>query len=73
MTGGARPAGAGPADGVLARGAVLSEGSDLVAHLVADAAIKGVIVLVALIVLALGMVLLWKRVGRAEPPRRDDR
>ncbi|MGX1849842.1 hypothetical protein [Streptomyces sp. NPDC055299] len=72
MTGGARPAGAGPADGVLARGAG-SEGSDLVAHLVADAAIKGVIVLVALIVLALGMVLLWKRVGRAEPPRRDDR
>ncbi|MFI1160101.1 hypothetical protein [Streptomyces sioyaensis] len=72
MTGGALPAGAGPVYDVLARGEG-GGGSDLVAHLVADAAIKGVIVLVALIVLALGMVLLWKRVGRAEPPRRDDR
>ncbi|MEV6564913.1 hypothetical protein [Streptomyces kronopolitis] len=63
--------GAGPAY-VLARGEG-GEGSDLVAHLVADAAIKGVIVLVALVVLALGMVLLWKKVGRTGPRRRDDR
>ncbi|MDT0456684.1 hypothetical protein RM550_13215 [Streptomyces sp. DSM 41527] len=57
---------------VLARGGG-DEGSDLLAHLVADAAIKGVIVLVALIVLGLGMVLIWKRVGRGGGPRRDER
>ncbi|WP_433855036.1 hypothetical protein [Streptomyces kronopolitis] len=69
--------GAGPAyvlaGGEGGEGGEGAEGSDLVAHLVADAAIKGAIVLVALIVLALGMVLLWKKVGRAGPRRRDDR
>ncbi|WP_328687166.1 hypothetical protein OG879_06330 [Streptomyces caniferus] len=75
MTGGV-PAGVGPAYDALARGGAGgegSEGSDLLAHFLADAAIKGVIVIVALIVLVVGMVLIWKRVGRAEAPRRDDR
>ncbi|WP_086720363.1 hypothetical protein, partial [Streptomyces angustmyceticus] len=49
------------------------EGGDLVAHVVADAALKGVIVLVALIVLGLGMVLIWKRVGRGGDRRRGER
>ncbi|MFG2828311.1 hypothetical protein ACGFWI_12740 [Streptomyces sp. NPDC048434] len=74
MTGGGPTAGNGPAYEVLARGGAGGDGSDgseLVQHLLADAAIKGVIVIVALIVLVLGMVLIWKKAGRA--PHRDDR
>ncbi|MCL7495163.1 MULTISPECIES: hypothetical protein [Streptomyces] len=76
MTGGGPTAGNGPTYEVLARGGGGGGGdgsdeSDLVQHLLADAAIKGVIVIVALIVLVLGMVLIWKKAGRA--PHRDDR
>lgn len=76
MTGLGPVAGGGPACAALARGGAGGEGdggSDLLAHLLADAAIKGVIVIVALIVLALGMVLIWKKAGRAGDPQRDDR
>ncbi|PBC81145.1 MULTISPECIES: hypothetical protein [unclassified Streptomyces] len=72
MTGVGGVAGDGLAAPALARGGG-DEGSDLLAHLVADAAMKGVIVLVALVVLGLGMVLIWKRVGRGEGPHRDER
>lgn len=76
MTGVGPPVGDGPAYAALARGGAGGEGgdgSDILAHLLADAAIKGVIVIVALIVLALGMVLIWKKVGRAGEPDRGDR
>ncbi|GFE18417.1 hypothetical protein Sgleb_64640 [Streptomyces glebosus] len=53
----------------LARG----DGDGLLHHLLVDQAIKVAIVLVALLVLALGMRLIWKKAGRAGPPRRDDR
>lgn len=52
----------------LARG----DGADLLHHLLVDQALKVAIVLVALLVLALGMALIWKKAGRAGP-RRDDR
>ncbi|MFG2094519.1 hypothetical protein [Streptomyces sp. NPDC048612] len=68
MTGGGPPAGPGV---VLARGG--GDGAGLVHHLLVDQAFKAGIVLVALIALGLGMALLWKRAGRAGPPRRDDR
>lgn len=75
MTGVGPPVGDGPAYAALALGAggEGGDGSDILAHLLADAAIKGVIVIVALIVLALGMVLIWKKVGRAGEPDRGDR
>ncbi|MEW1754656.1 hypothetical protein ACIQU1_28650 [Streptomyces angustmyceticus] len=76
MTGVGGVAGDGLASLTLARGGGGGrgdEGADLLAHLVADAALKGVIVLVALIVLGLGMVLIWKRVGRGGGPHRDER
>ncbi|MFG2533526.1 hypothetical protein [Streptomyces sp. NPDC048516] len=76
MTGLGPTAGDGPAYVALARGGAGGEGdqgSGILAHLLADAAIKGVIVIVALIVLALGMVLLWKKAGRAGEPDRGDR
>ncbi|MFG2135390.1 hypothetical protein [Streptomyces sp. NPDC048650] len=38
--------------------------ADLVPHLLADLAVKAVIVLVAVVLLALGMTLLWRRVGK---------
>ncbi|MFE1765030.1 hypothetical protein ACFW81_12535 [Streptomyces angustmyceticus] len=72
MNGAGGVAGDGLAPHALAGGGG-DEGGDLVAHLVADAALKGVIVLVALIVLGLGMVLIWKRVGRDGDRRGDER
>ncbi|MGW2816574.1 hypothetical protein [Streptomyces sp. NPDC001415] len=43
----------------------LAAGSDgLAHHLLMDLAIKGVIVVVAAIVLVLGMVVIWRRAGR---------
>ncbi|WP_438295166.1 hypothetical protein [Streptomyces sp. HUAS TT7] len=40
-------------------------GSDgLAHHLLMDFAIKGVIVVVAVVILVLGMVLIWRRAGR---------
>ncbi|WP_435604764.1 hypothetical protein [Streptomyces sp. bgisy130] len=51
----------------LARG-----GDGLFHHLLVDQALKVAIVLGALLVLALGMALIWKKAGRAGP-RRDDR
>ncbi|MFI1501639.1 hypothetical protein [Streptomyces platensis] len=54
---------------VLARGG--GDGAGLLHHLLVDQAIKVAIVLVALLVLALGMRLIWKKAGRAGPPRRD--
>ncbi|MEU6331868.1 hypothetical protein ABZ851_32140 [Streptomyces sp. NPDC047049] len=72
MTGVGGVAGDGLASPALARDGG-DEGSGLLAHLVADAAMKGVIVLVALIVLGLGMVLIWRRVGRGGGPHRDER
>ncbi|MFE7542961.1 hypothetical protein [Streptomyces platensis] len=53
----------------LARG----DGDGLLHHLLVDQAIKVALVLVALLVLALGMRLIWKKAGRAGPPRCDDR
>ncbi|BCK72645.1 hypothetical protein CP981_05975 [Streptomyces platensis] len=53
----------------LARG----DGGGLLHHLLVDQAIKVALVLVALLVLALGMRLIWKKAGRAGPARRDDR
>ncbi|MFF3545620.1 hypothetical protein ACFYXD_27675 [Streptomyces platensis] len=54
---------------VLARGG--GDGVGLLHHLLVDQAIKVAIVLVALLVLALGMRLIWKKAGGAGPPRRD--
>ncbi|MGA5565471.1 hypothetical protein ACPCUV_30475 [Streptomyces platensis] len=55
----------------LARGD--GDGAGLLHHLLVDQAIKVALVLVALLVPALGMRLIWKKAGRAGPPRRDDR
>ncbi|MBT2385624.1 hypothetical protein [Streptomyces sp. ISL-11] len=41
-----------------------TESSDVVHHLLVDSAIKVVIVVVALAVLAVGMTALWRTVGR---------
>ncbi len=49
------------------------EGHDLLHHLLVDYLIKAAIVLVALLVLAAGMVLIWKKVSRAEPLAMTDR
>ncbi|GAA3091776.1 hypothetical protein [Streptosporangium carneum] len=40
------------------------EGSELLRHLLSDFLIKGVIVVVALLVLAVGMAAIWKAVGK---------
>jgi hypothetical protein len=40
------------------------EGSKLLDHLLADFLIKGIIVVIALLVLALGMVVIWKKIGK---------
>lgn len=53
----------------LARG----DGAGLLHHLLVDQAIKVALVLVALLVLALGMTLIWKKAGRAGPSGRHDR
>ncbi|MFH8573753.1 hypothetical protein [Streptomyces sp. NPDC017993] len=47
---------------------IAAESSDLVHHLLWDSALKAVIVLVAVAVLALGMTLIWRRVGRKDDP-----
>lgn len=46
--------------------ALAMDSSDLVDHLLMDYAIKGGIVIVALILLVLGMVVVWRRAGRAK-------
>ncbi|MFE1171955.1 hypothetical protein [Streptomyces sp. NPDC058773] len=57
----------------LARGGEGEAGSSgLLHHLLVDHAIKAGIVLVALLVLAVGMALIWKKAGRGGPPRRED-
>ncbi|MFD5408972.1 hypothetical protein ACFV4Q_02360 [Streptomyces nojiriensis] len=43
-----------------------AESSDLLHHLLLDRAIKVVIVVVALGILALGMTVIWRRAGRAK-------
>ncbi|WP_406505439.1 hypothetical protein [Streptomyces sp. NBC_00212] len=43
-----------------------AESPDLLHHLLLDRAIKVVIVVVALGVLALGMTVIWRRAGRAK-------
>ncbi|MET7798813.1 hypothetical protein [Streptomyces decoyicus] len=79
MTGGGLLAGHGLPHGVLARGGSGGaggeggEGADLLHHLLVDAVLKGAIVIVALIVLALGMVLIWTKTGRGGAPPRDGR
>ncbi|MFI5524522.1 hypothetical protein [Streptomyces platensis] len=55
----------------LARGG--GDGAGLLHHLLVDRAVKVAVVLVALLVVALGMRLIWKKAGRAEPSRRGDR
>ena len=40
------------------------EGSELVEHLLTDMLIKGAIVLAAVLVLLVGAVLLWRKLGR---------
>ncbi|MFF1919141.1 hypothetical protein ACFVW8_00995 [Streptomyces sp. NPDC058221] len=54
--------------------AVAAESSDLVHHLLVDSALKAVIVVVALAVLALGMTVIWRKAGRADdrPGAPDD-
>ncbi|WP_030987491.1 hypothetical protein [Streptomyces sp. NRRL S-1813] len=82
MTGGGLLAGHGLLHGALARGGSGGErgegsgggeGAGLLHHLLLDAALKGAVVIVALIVLALGMVLIWKKAGRGGAPPRDGR
>lgn len=46
-------------------------GSKLLDHLLSDFLIKGVIVVIALLVLALGMVVIWKRIGRGNTRSHD--
>ncbi|MFE1907425.1 hypothetical protein ACFW96_27685 [Streptomyces gardneri] len=43
-----------------------AESSDLLHHLLMDRAIKAVIVVAALGVLALGMTVIWRRTGRTK-------
>ncbi|WP_329467980.1 hypothetical protein [Streptomyces sp. NBC_01431] len=43
-----------------------AESSELLHHLLLDRAIKVVIVVVALGILALGMTMIWRRTGRAK-------
>ncbi|MEV7908501.1 hypothetical protein [Streptomyces anulatus] len=45
------------------------EGSELLRHLLADFLIKGVIVVAALLVLTVGMVVIWRTVGRGPRDR----
>ncbi|MEV7013786.1 hypothetical protein [Streptosporangium sp. NPDC051022] len=47
------------------------EDSDLAHHLLSDLLVKGVIVIVALLVLAVGMVVVWRTIGREGTRRRD--
>jgi hypothetical protein len=42
----------------------LAEGGSLLQHLLVDRLIKTGIVIVALVVLAIGMTVIWRRVGR---------
>ncbi|MGW8379447.1 hypothetical protein [Streptomyces sp. ODS28] len=53
---------------------VAGEGEELLHHLLLDLLVKGAIVLVALVVLAVGMVLIWRRAqprdGRRDRERR---
>ncbi|WP_185909429.1 hypothetical protein [Streptomyces sp. WAC01280] len=43
-----------------------AESSELLHHLLVDRAIKVVIVVLALSILALGMTVIWRRAGRAK-------
>ncbi|MFG2227500.1 hypothetical protein [Streptomyces sp. NPDC048644] len=45
--------------------------SGLVHHLMTDLLIKGAIVVAAVLVLAVGMAVIWRRAGRRPPARRD--
>ncbi|MGW1891562.1 hypothetical protein ACWCP6_15080 [Streptomyces sp. NPDC002004] len=51
----------------------MAASSDLLQHLLLDRALKAAVVLVALVVLALGMRLIWRRTGRPRPPRERGR
>ena len=44
--------------------AVLADGSEMVGHLLHDLLVKGLIVLGAVLVLVIGAVVIWKKVGR---------
>ncbi|MGW5421252.1 hypothetical protein [Streptomyces sp. NPDC003943] len=46
-----------------------TESSELLTHLLVDRAIKVVIVVAALTVLALGLRTVWRRAGRTNKPR----
>ncbi|MER7212349.1 hypothetical protein [Streptosporangium sp. NPDC000239] len=46
-------------------------GSELLDHLLHDFIVKGIIVAVALVVLAVGMVIIWRMAGRSGPRDRD--
>ncbi|TMR89096.1 hypothetical protein [Nonomuraea basaltis] len=43
-----------------------NEGSELLDHLLFDFLIKGVIVVIALLILALGMRAIWKKIGKGD-------
>ncbi|MGC0421229.1 hypothetical protein [Embleya sp. AB8] len=43
---------------------ITAESSNLAHHLLMDTVIKVVLVVVALVVLAIGMVVIWRRAGR---------
>ena len=45
-------------------GALLADGAELVGHLMHDLLVKGLIVLGAVLVLVIGAVVIWKKVGR---------
>ncbi|MFF5205915.1 hypothetical protein [Streptosporangium sp. NPDC000396] len=47
------------------------DGSKILEHLLSDFLIKGVIVVIALLVLALGMVVIWRKVGKGDARGHD--
>ncbi|KAA9381590.1 hypothetical protein F5972_01790 [Microbispora cellulosiformans] len=46
-------------------------GSEILDHLLSDVLIKGGIVVFALLALVLGMVLIWRKIGKGDVPEHD--
>ncbi|MFF0572394.1 hypothetical protein [Streptosporangium saharense] len=49
----------------------MTGGSELLGHLLHDLLVKGIIVAVALVVLAVGMTIIWRMAGRGASRDRD--